>query len=334
MGFDHHLMAAGSIIDAYAKCRRMKSARLVYDSLPEKDLISTTALISSYAKSKGGGGDPLKLFATVNAAAVSMDDVIVCACVSACADFLSLSMGRQIHALIFKKLPGSDVAMANALIDMYAKCGELDDSRRVFDEMSHRNVVTWTCMITAFGRHGEGEAALSLMEEMERQGCRPNDVTFLAALSACGHSGLTKEGKRLFHYMVVDRGISPRSEHYACFVDLLARGGQLEEAFDFVGQMGSTWRSSSLWGALLGACGVHGYVSLGEMAAVRLFRSEPESSVNYVVLSNIYMSACLWGNAMSVRRLMDERSRGGKGCGYSLLHWGNTRETPLLLESG
>lgn len=329
-GFESQELVVGSFIDAYAKCKSVDCARLLYDSLPDKDLISSTAMITSYARGNGGcgGDDPLKLFALVNQTCAETDDVIVCTILGACADLLSLSMGRQIHGFTFKKLPGYDAAVGNALIDMYAKSGELEDARRVFEEMPHRNVISWTSMITACGRHGHGRAALTLLEKMESDGCEPNDVTFLAALSACGHAGLTDEGWRLFNSMIVDRGILPRSEHYACFVDLLARGGRLEEAYDFVSKMRPE-PSSSLWGALLGACRVHGDVSLGQIAAVRLFHLEPKSSVNYVVLSNIYASACLWEAAMSTRRLIDERSM-QRSCGYSSIHSGRKGEAPLL----
>ncbi|CAA6660676.1 unnamed protein product [Spirodela intermedia] len=247
-GFEHQELVVGSFIDAYVKCRNVDCARLLYDSLPDKDLISSTAMITSYARGNGGGGeDPLKLFALVNQTCAETDDVIVCTILSACANLLSVSMGRQIHGFTFKKLPGYDAAVGNALIDMYAKSGELEDARRVFEEMPLRNVISWTSMITACGRHGHGRAALTLLEKMESDGCTPNDVTFLAALSACGHAGLTDEGWRLFNSMVVEHGILPRSEHYACFVDLLARGGRLEEAYDFVRKMAAE-PSSSLWG--------------------------------------------------------------------------------------
>ncbi|XP_078434896.1 pentatricopeptide repeat-containing protein At3g20730-like isoform X2 [Wolffia australiana] len=324
-GFQHHILAVGSVIDAYAKCKNTQTARLLYDSLPEKDLISSTALISS-------GEDPVELFAMINRAGLGADNVLLSASISACADLLSLSSGRQIHAFIFKKLPRNDTAVGNSLIDMYAKSGEIEEARRVFEEMPVRNVISWTSMITASGRHGKGEEALAMVKEMEREGCGANEVTFLAAMSACGHAGLVEEGRRLFQSMVVDHGLSPRSEHFACLVDLLARGGKLEEACEVVGKMGVAclgW--SSLWGALLGGCGVHGEVGLGEMVAARLFHLEPGRWVNCVVLSNLYASARLWEDARRIREMIRETGRPRKSCGYSLLHSLRKRETAPLL---
>ncbi|MQL76096.1 hypothetical protein Taro_008470 [Colocasia esculenta] len=330
LGFEDHVIVSGSLIDAYAKCRNMSKARLLYDSMPVKDLVSCTALITGYSQDQKYSKDALEVFFLVNRMGLKIDGVIICSILNACANISSLAMGRQIHACMFKKLSDYDVAVGNALIDMYAKSGELNDARHIFDDMHSRNVITWTSMTTAYGRHGCGEDAVALFEKMKCHGLKPNDITFLSILSACSHAGLTEKGWQLFNSMIMEYKIKPRPEHYACYVDLLARGGWLEEAYDFMCK-GHVKHNASLWGALLGACGMHGNVYLGKLAAGSLSNLEPRNSVSYVVLSNIYASAGLWEDAWKTRREMDERHI-KKYPGYSLVHFMKTRH-PLLLQS-
>ncbi|KAK9269801.1 hypothetical protein L1049_001579 [Liquidambar formosana] len=105
------------------------------------------------------------------------------------------------------------------------KCGSIDLARNLFEEMSHRNVISWSTMIGGYAVNGESEKALDLFSRMQNEGVQPNYVTFLGVLSAFGHAGLGSEGRNLFNYMVrsKNRNIQPRKEHYACMVNLLSR---------------------------------------------------------------------------------------------------------------
>ncbi|XP_077243719.1 pentatricopeptide repeat-containing protein At3g20730-like [Tasmannia lanceolata] len=329
LGFRCHNVVAGSLIDAYAKCKRLRSARLLYDSMVEKDLVSGTALITGYAQEGSHSGDALELFSKLNQTGMVMDDVIMCSMLNICANIASLSLGRQIHGRAFKNLPNYDIATGNALIDMYAKSGEIEDARRAFDEMRDRNVISWTSLITGYGNHGYGEEAIILFEKMEDNGLKPNDVTFLSLLFACSHNGLTNKGWECFNYMVDKYNIHPRAEHYSCIIDLLARGGQLEEAYDLVGKINCK-HNASVWGALLGACRIYGNTSLGKIAAGHLFYLEPDNSINYVVLANIYAAAGLWEDAWNTREMMEDKGI-KKDAGYSSIQFIKNRT--LLLEA-
>jgi len=285
----------------------MRSARLVYDSMLKHDLISCTTLINGYISERNSIGKALDLFREIHRMGMPFDDFILCSMLSLCAAVASLSLGRQIHACALKNKRNHDVALGNALIDMYAKTGELEDARQAFDEMQHKNVISWTSVITSYGKHGNGEGAVALFAKMEDVGVKPNDVTFLSLLFACSHSGLTAKGMDFFNSMMSKYGIHPRVEHYSCVVDLLARGGLLREAYDLACDM-DVKSNTSLWGSLLGACSIHGNTSLGRIAAAHLFYLDPERSVNYVVLANIYASAGLWEDARKLRKLIEGRS--------------------------
>ncbi|OMO65538.1 hypothetical protein COLO4_31153 [Corchorus olitorius] len=237
-----------------------------------------------------------------------------------------LSLGRQIHALSLKCQPSDDVAMGNALIDMYAKSGEMKDANKVFNEMDERNVISWTSIIAGYGRHGDGHEAIALYEKMEHEGLRPNDVTFLSLLFACSHTGLVNEGSKIFNAMVSKYKILPRAEHLSCMVDLFARGGQLEAAYNLIHEM-NIEPTTSLWGAILGASNIYGNTAIGEEAAKNLFNMDPEKSVNYIALAGIYAGAGAWESALETRKLMEQRSA-VKDPGYSLLSF---REKKMVL---
>ena len=314
LGYPDDKIVTASLIDSYAKCRSLSSARVIYDSMCEPDLVSSTALISGYSMDKNHSEDAIKLFCKIHRKGLKIDGVLLSSLLAICANTASIKFGTQVHAYMCKKQHMGDAALDNALVDMYAKTGEFADARRAFDEMPHRNVISWTSLITACGKNGLGEDAVTLFDRMAEDGVKPNDVTFLALLSACSHSGLMNKGIEYFTSMMSKYGINPRAEHYSSAIDLLARGGQLEDAWKLVQKMNAE-PSSSMYGAMLGACKIHGNVPLGEIAAKNLFSIDPESSVNYAVLANVYAESCLWENAQRTRKLLAETSSGKEvGC--------------------
>ncbi|PAN24861.1 hypothetical protein PAHAL_4G257300 [Panicum hallii] len=317
LGYLGNKIVTASLIDSYAKCRSLSSARVIYDSMCEPDLVSSTALISGYSMDRNHSKDAMKLFCKIHRKGLRIDGVLLSSLLAICANTASIKFGTQVHAYMCKKQPMGDAALDNALVDMYAKAGEFTDARRAFDEMPHRNVISWTSLITACGENGFGEDAVTLFDRMAEDGVKPNDVTFLALLSACSHSGLMNKGIEYFTSMMSKYGINPRVEHYSSAIDLLARGGQLEDAWKLVQKINAE-PSSSMFGAMLGACKIHGNVPLGETAAKNLFSMDPESSVNYAVLANIFAESCLWENAQRTRKLLAETSR-GKEVGYSVI---------------
>lgn len=227
-----------------------------------------------------------------------------------------MEQGKQVHACIINSGFVSDVVLGSALVDMYAKCGSIKEARQVFDFIPLRDVVLWTVIVTAYGKHGFGKEVLQLFEEMKQSGLKPDDVTFLAVLIACSHSGLVSEGWHYFNTMTRDHCIPPRAGHYACMVDLLGRAGCLDEAYDFIKKMPFK-PNVTVWGALLGACQAHGNMELGKVAAEHLFELDPQNAGNYVMLSNIYATAGKWGDMLKLRKAMKDRGiKKEPGCSW------------------
>ncbi|KAL3643133.1 hypothetical protein CASFOL_013948 [Castilleja foliolosa] len=314
-GLGSHKFLNGSLIDAYVKCGDLDSATQVYNHMQNKDLVSCTSLIKGYALEGTNCTSALRLFNEVQKY-TAIDAILLCSMINICAKTASLSLGRQLHAIALKNQNRHDLAICNALIDMYSKSGALEDAKRIFAEMEGKNVISWTSLIAGYGKHGYGHEAYELYIRMRDEGLKPNDVTFLSLLFACSHNGLTIQGWECFSDMVIEYNILPRPEHYTCLVDLLGRAGRLEEAYDLMCRV-SADSDVSLLGALLGACSTYGYVNLGEIVARRLFKLEPDNLANYVVLSGIYAAAGLWDLARETRMLMEKRA-GSKARGFSL----------------
>ncbi|KAA8544704.1 hypothetical protein F0562_019449 [Nyssa sinensis] len=256
------------------------------------------------------------------AASYKPNSITLMAILPGCAALAALGKGKEIHAFAIRNALASDVAVGSALVDMYAKCGCLYLSKRVFDGMTNRNVITWNVIIMAYGMHGKGEETLELFRSMVAEGAsggevKPNEITFIAIFAACSHSGMVNEGRNLFHKMKDTHRIEPTADHYACVVDLLGRAGQLEEAYQLINTMPPHFDKVGTWSSLLGACRIHQNVELGEIAAKNLLELEPNVASHYVLLSNIYSSAGLWEKAMEIRKNMKEMGvRKEPGCSW------------------
>lgn len=242
------------------------------------------------------------------------DHITVLSLISAFSQLNSPRLAHSVMAYVIHKGFDKDVVISNALIDLYARCGNILAARKIFEGMPEKDAVSWSVMINGFGLHGNGQAALELFSQMQFSGVRPDDFTYSSILSACSHAGLVEQGWMVFNSMV-EQGMSPKIEHFACMVDLLSRTGNLKEAYGIVQKLPCK-PSISLLESLLGACKIHGDVEVGEKISGMLFEMDPENSETYVMLSNIYAAAGRWMDADRVRCSMEARQL-RKAAGFS-----------------
>ncbi|CAN6464877.1 unnamed protein product [Victoria cruziana] len=314
------LAAWTALVCGYCKTGDVETARLLFDQMPERDTVSWSAMIAGYVEN-GQPNDALKLFHEMQLSGAKLDHITLLSVLSACADLGAIDQGRWIHFFIQQNGFNQTLSVSNALIDMYAKCGSLEESRKVFNTMPMKNVISWTAMITGLAMHGDGKAALELFFEMKKSNIKPNDVTFIGVLYACSHAGLVDEGRRLFVEMTKEHGILPRQEHYGCMVDLLGRANLLDDAFELVKSMPMR-PNVIIWGALAAACKIHKNAIMGEYAAKQLLELNPEHDGAYVMLSNIYASCGRWEDVGEMRKLMRDRGV-AKETGYSWVEFNN-----------
>lgn len=301
------VMCWTTLVNGYAKSGDLESARKLFDQMPERNSVSWTALIGGYVRF-GFSLEALDLFRRMMRQGFRPDQFTFSSGLCACAAIASLRHGKQIHGRLFRTRFKPNAIVLSSLVDMYSKCGDLEVGRRVFGRtpIGERDSVMWNTMMSAEGQHGNGREAIWLFEEMVGVGSKPDANTFLVLLSACSHSGLVAEGVQFFKCMAENYGIVPEEDHYCCLVDLLGRGGHLEEAVKWIGKM--RYQSSArVWNALLGACRTHRNIELGNKVASQLLEVDPLNSAPYVLLSNIYAEEGRWESVEKVRHLMEEK---------------------------
>ncbi|XP_031272420.1 pentatricopeptide repeat-containing protein At5g44230-like [Pistacia vera] len=295
------------LIVAYTKSGDMKSASVLFDGLPLKDMVAWTAMVTGYTQN-AKPREAIEYFESMQNSGVETDEVTLVGVISACAQLGAIKYANWICDVAERSGfgPTNNVVVGSALIDMYSKCGSVGDAYRVFEEMKERNVFTYSSMIVGLAMHGRAHAALQLFHEMLQTETKPNRVTFIGVLTACSHVGLVEQGRQLFASMEKCYGVAPSADHYACMVDLLGRAGRLEEALELAQTM-PVEAHGGVWGALLGACNIHGNPDIAGIAACHLFELEPDAIGNYILLSNIYASARRWDDVSRVRKLLKKK---------------------------
>ncbi|XP_057835649.2 pentatricopeptide repeat-containing protein At5g66520 isoform X2 [Cryptomeria japonica] len=310
----------GDATEALVLFHQMQQDGVVSDPIAAMSALHACSRLGNleqgYAQN-GYGTEALEMFDQMKMTEVEPNSSTMVSVLLACAHLGALQQGKQFHDYIIRSGFDSSVLVGTSLVDMYCKCGRVDIARQVFDKMPERNVISWSAMIAGYGMHGLGEDAVALFSQMQQTDLKPDHVTFVSLLSACSHAGLVKEGWQFFECMRRDYCILPVEKHYACMVDLLGRAGCLDEAKELIREM-PLKPNAGVWGALLGACRIHGDIKLGELAAEHLFELEPQNSGVFILLSNIYAAAGKWDAAAKVRKMMKER-RVKKTPGCSLI---------------
>ncbi|XP_042504322.1 pentatricopeptide repeat-containing protein At3g16610 [Macadamia integrifolia] len=322
-GFVFDIMVGNTLLSMYSKAGMIDDAVMFFDEIVSKDTVSYSAIISGCVQT-GNVEEALLIFREMQISGIEPDLATMIGVLPACAHLSDLQHGLRNHGYIIVRGFASETTIGNALIDMYSKCGKVDVAREVFDKIPYKDIVSWNAMIAGYGLHGLGKEAVALFHALLTVSLKPDDVTFICLLSACSHSGLVAEGKQWFYSMNCDFNIIPRMEHYICMVDLLGRGGLLDEAYDFIKKMPFE-PDVRVWGALLGACRIHENIELGEKVSKTIQKLGPEGTGNFVLLSNIYSAAGRWDDAAHVRIMQrDLGFRKSPGCSwvevYGIIH--------------
>ncbi|XP_075655039.1 pentatricopeptide repeat-containing protein At4g21065-like [Castanea sativa] len=319
MGLDYETHVVNGLIKLYTTCGRVDEAHDLFDEMPERDLVSWSTMVSGYVQN-GCSNEALVLFKQMQAQNVKADEFTLASVVGACGDMGALDLGKWVHSYIDKEGIDIDIVLGTSLVDMYSKCGSLDNAIRVFEGMSKRDVMAWSTMIGGCAIHGFGEKALKVFHAMKSANVRPNSVTFTSVLCACSHSGLVEEGRQYFNSMSLEYGITPQIEHYGCMVDLFCRAGLVLRAHKFIQKM-PIKPNAVLWRTLLGACKTHGYKELSESITREVLELEPHSAENYVLVSNVYASLGRWSSVSKVRSQMKHK-KAKKQHGWSSIEMG------------
>nr|KYP70168.1 Pentatricopeptide repeat-containing protein At2g20540 family [Cajanus cajan] len=279
-GTKSHAITDNALIDMYTKCSDMSGAYQVFEEMTELDAVSWNSLISGHARlgqMKRCYVNALEIFREMQVVGIEPDEISVISVLPACAQLGALEVGKWIHKYLEKSGFLKKTGVCNALIDMYAKCGCIEEARRLFNELVEKDVISWSTMIGGLTNHGKGVCS--------------------------AHAGLWNEGLRYFGIMRVDYRLEPEIEHYGCLVDLLRRSRRLDQALDTIWKM-PMQTDSRIWNSLLSSCRIHRNLEIAVVAMEHLLELEPEEFGNYVLLANIYAELGKWEGVLNVRKLI------------------------------
>ncbi|KAL8161625.1 hypothetical protein V2J09_013114 [Rumex salicifolius] len=304
-GLEINLVVGSALAHMYMRCRSLEDGERVIKGMSVRNVIAWNTLITGRAQN-GYSEGALEQYNLMKMAGFRPDQITFVSIISSCSELATLGQGLQIHAEVLKAGVDSVVSIVSSLISMYSRCGCLKDSERIFIERKDADAVLWSSMIAAYGFHGQGEKAIKLFKQMEEEGIKANEVTFLSLLYACSHSGLKDKGMEYFDIMGKEYGLKPKLEHYTCMVDLLGRSGCLQQAEDMIRTM-PVKTDAIIWKTLLSACKIHKDIDMARRIAKEVLQVNPQESATYVLLANIHASDKNWEHVSDIRKTMRDR---------------------------
>lgn len=291
-GSEHEadMFVGSGLVAMYARCAQLEDAKTVFESLRKRDMVSWNSMIVGNVLA-GLGHESLAYYARMEEEGVTPGDRgTFLALLQASAMVGALDQGRKLHEQIKERGGAGDLAVCNCLVNMYARCGSLEEARKIFDGVEEKDLVTWNVLLNGYAENRASAQAFQCFEDMKQQNVQPNDFTFMGLLVACSHASAVDEGRQYFKSMVDDYKITPTVEHYTCMADLLGRSGNLEEAEKLM-ESTPAENDVGVWLTLLSASKQHGDAERGRRYFDRVIKLEPENAVAYILMSTLYASA-------------------------------------------
>ncbi|KAL2476808.1 Pentatricopeptide repeat-containing protein [Abeliophyllum distichum] len=312
---EKNLVSWTIIVGAYADVGDLKTARIFFEKMPDRNVVSWNCMMSGYIR-RGEFQEALNLFLQMQLEGLEPDTFSFVSALSACSNLSDLQYGKWVHYLI-RDWPNLGVIVGTALVDMYARCGDINRAFTIFIKIGNKDVFCYNVMIKSLAIHGRAKDAIIIFHLMQKRGLKPNDFTFSCVLFACSHGGLVEEGHKIFHSMGRHLKLNPKIEHYCVMIDMLSRNDCLEEGLLLINEM-PVEPDIATWGALLGGCRERGNLELAESILKKVIELKPKEPGVHVLLSNIHAWMGQWLEAFRAREVMEE-NRIWKRTGSSII---------------
>ncbi|KAG8381343.1 hypothetical protein BUALT_Bualt06G0112500 [Buddleja alternifolia] len=300
---ERNVISWTTMLGAYGGVGELETARNFFDKMPNKNVVSWNCMMSSYTQI-GRFQQALDLFIQMQLEGVQPDSFTFVSALSACSNLSNLESGKRVHYLI-NDWGKMGVIVGTALLEMYAKCGDIDKGFTTFIKIGKKDVFCYNVIIKSLAIHGRANDAIKIFNMMQKTGLKPNDYTYSCALFACSHGGLVDEGREIFKALGRRLGMGPKLEHYCSMIDLLCRNDLVEEAECLIKEM-RVEPDIAIWGALLGGCRERGNLKLAESIISKAIEMNSGEAGVHVLLSNIHASMGRWSDALGARKLMEE----------------------------
>ncbi|XP_055960736.1 pentatricopeptide repeat-containing protein At4g02750-like isoform X2 [Mercurialis annua] len=314
----HDVVSWTNVLVGYFEIGEVSNAIRLFELIPDTDTTVWNVAICGLGENDHGE-QGLRYFVRMKDIGPLPDKATITSVLTICSDLPAPNLGEQIHAEVIKIGLDNITAVSNAMVTMYARCGNMPSALLEFSTMPSPNIISWNSIICGFAHHGFGKQAIEMFEQMRLADVKPNHITFMGVLSACGHAGLVDQGRYYFDYMRNNCRLQPTDGHYTCLIDLLGRFGLIDEAMTFLHQMRADGIEvpASVWGALLGACRIHKNIAVGEIAGEKLLEIEPSRSGIYLILAEMYSSIGRREDAKRIsNRMKDNGVKKQPGCSW------------------
>ncbi|CAJ1970646.1 unnamed protein product [Sphenostylis stenocarpa] len=261
--------------------------RIEKDGNIKPNVASWNSLISGFLQSRQKE-KAFQIFRRMQFSNMAPNIVTVLTILPACANLVAAKKVKEIHCCAIRRNLVSELYVSNIFIDSYGKSGNIMYSRKVFDGLSPKDIISWNSLLSAYVLHGCSESALDLFDKMRKDGgLHPNRVTLANIISAYSHAGMVDEGKHVFSNISEEYQIRLDMEHYSAMVYLLGRSGNLAEALKFIQNM-PVEPNFSVWAAFLTACRIHRNFGMAIFAGENLLELDPENIITQHLLSQAY----------------------------------------------
>ncbi|XP_073301982.1 putative pentatricopeptide repeat-containing protein At5g47460 isoform X2 [Primulina huaijiensis] len=295
------------LIDGIARYGVIEDAITVLSKMQNSNSSSWNSIITGYVN-RERGREALDFFCKMHLCGVHMDEFTFSSILSGIARLSATTWGSLIHGCLLKHGLDGYVVVGSALIDMYFKCGQIEEAEKSFHSLPEKNLVTWNAMISGYAHNGNFGTVIHLFKKLKSmRNLQPDEITFLNVFSACWHIRIPlKVANQFFESMINEYMIEPTPEHCSLMIRLLGQEGHLNKAEDMIKELGYS-SSGMVWKALLSACVTCGNLEVAEVAAAKVIELESDNEFVYVMMSNIYASKGKWDDACGVREMMKER---------------------------
>ncbi|KAL4191935.1 hypothetical protein AMTRI_Chr06g191490 [Amborella trichopoda] len=288
LGFESDVFVQNSMVSMYGSCKSIREAKMVFDSMKTRDVVSWNCIIACYLQ-RGESEHALKQFEEMLRNSINPNGFTIASALAACARTGDLDSGKRLHNIIHELGLGVDVFVGSALIDLYSKCGSIVEARNVFDEMPERNVVSWTSMIAGYSQLGYFKEAIELFREMQVKNVNPDEATVVCVLMACAHLGALDMG-RWVHAFCEKNHIEMNLTVNNSLIDMYSKCGSINRASALFREM--VKKDVFSWTVMISGLAMNGDC----YDALELFKQMDASSVrpNEVTFLGV-LSACSHG---------------------------------------
>lgn len=297
IGMEFDVSIGNTTIGMYIKCGSLEHACRLFDKLPKRNVVTWSAMITGYVQ-HGFGEKALELFCQMKQDGIEPNSVTFISIIKACEGTKSLEQGKLIHSHIIESGLESDLCIGNTLIDMYAKCGYLEDAQSLFEKLQVKDVVTWNALIAGYAQHGHGQMSLKLFHKMQHNGKKPDNFTYASLLKVCSSISGLHQGK-MIHGYIIEMGIEADAFVGSKLIDMYVICGNFLDARKVFDRLHN--QDVVIWSALIG-----GYAQNGQcQEALQLFeRMQQEGKNPDKVLFISILMACASLSALEQGKLI------------------------------